>query len=77
MATIDHLRPITLGDRAGGFYAEFLTPLTGSGRKQAERGCNHDKAGISAQKIRHLDVLLVDPWIISLGQQRAFRCRNN
>lgn len=67
----DHRPPAahyTLGDEAGGFYAEFLTPLVGSGYK---RGGVPDatmaKAGISAQKIRHLDILLVDPWVISLG----------
>lgn len=68
----DHRPPAahyTLGDQAGGFYAEFLTPLAGSGYK---RGGTPDatmsKAGISAQKIRHLDILLVDPWVIGLGQ---------
>lgn len=57
----------TVGEEKGGFYAEFLTPLIGSGTK---RGGAPDatmaKAGISAQKIRHLDILLVDPWVIKL-----------
>lgn len=52
----------TLGDQQGGFYAEFLTPMIGSGYK---RGGAPDAtvpaAGISAQKIRHLDILMVDP----------------
>ena len=71
----DHRPPAahyTLGDEASGFYAEFLTPLAGSGRKRSgEADATMTKAGISAQKIRHLDVLLVDPWIISLGQQEG------
>lgn len=63
----------TLGDGAGGFYAEFLTPLAGSGRKRSgEADATMAKAGISAQKIRHLDVLLVDPWLISVGPQEGF-----
>ncbi|MNV75578.1 hypothetical protein D3C71_1688790 [compost metagenome] len=28
-------------------------------------------AGISAQKIRHLDILLVDPWIITVGPENG------
>jgi len=31
-----------------------------------------EKAGISAQKIRHLDILLIDPWSISLHQGNGF-----
>lgn len=71
----DHRPPAahyTLGDEAGGFYAEFLTPLAGSGRKRSgEADATLSKAGISAQKIRHLDVLLVDPWLISTGPQEG------
>lgn len=67
----DHRPPVahyTLGDKDAGFYAEFLTPLVGSGRRRnGEADATVTQAGISAQKIRHLDVLLVDPWIISLG----------
>jgi hypothetical protein len=69
----DHTPPVahyTLGQEEGGFYAEFLTPLVGSGIK---RGGKPDatlaKGGIVAQKIRHLDILLVDPWVISLRQE--------
>ena len=69
----EHKPPVahyTLGDENGGFYAEFLTPLSGSGVK---RGGGQDAtmsmAGISAQKIRHLDILLVDPWVITLDPQ--------
>ncbi|MBT2336242.1 hypothetical protein J7E49_20295 [Variovorax paradoxus] len=71
----DHRPPAahyTLGDEAGGFYAEFLTPLAGSGRRRSgEADATMAKAGISAQKIRHLDILLVDPWVTSLGQQES------
>ena len=58
----------TLGGHGAGFYAEFLTPLIGSGRKRnGEPDATTTAAGISAQKIRHLDILLIDPWVITLG----------
>jgi hypothetical protein len=70
----DHRPPAAhyvLGNEAGGFYAEFLTPLVGSGTKRSgEPDATMSKAGISAQKIRHLDVLLVDPWLVNLGPQQ-------
>lgn len=57
----------TLGTEGKGFYAEFLTPLIGSGTKRSgEPDATMEKAGISAQKIRHLDILLVDPWTVTL-----------
>lgn len=60
----------TLGDENGSFYAEFLTPLIGSGVKRSgAQDATMTMAGISAQKIRHLDILLVDPWVITLGPQ--------
>lgn len=71
----DHRPPVahyTLGEEAGGFYAEFLTPLAGSGRKRSgQADATLAKAGISAQKVRHLDILLVDPWVIGLGPQEG------
>ena len=73
--TGEHRPPVAhyiLGKEELGFYAEFLTPLIGSGRR---RGGTPDatmaKAGISAQKIRHLDILLVAPWVITLGSQNG------
>jgi hypothetical protein len=71
--TGEHKPPVahyTLGDENGGFYAEFLTPLIGSGLKRSgEQDATMAMAGISAQKIRHLDILLVDPWVITLAPQ--------
>ena len=58
----------TLGMEGEGFYAEFLTPLAGSGFKRDGRpDATLAKAGITAQKIRHLDILLVEPWVVKLG----------
>jgi hypothetical protein len=62
----------TLGAEGEGFYAEFLTPLAGSGRKRGGKlDATLAKAGISAQKIRHLDILLVDPWVVELNPDNA------
>jgi hypothetical protein len=46
-----------LGDEDAGFYAEFLTPLVGSEVKRGKRDATVSKAGITAQKLRYLDVL--------------------
>jgi hypothetical protein len=61
-----------LGEEDRGFYAEFLTPLSGSGRKRTgEQDATLTAAGITAQKIRHLDVLLVAPWVVTLDPKNA------
>ncbi len=53
----------TLGEEHGGFYVEFLVPLHGSGKKRSgEPDDTLSMAGITAQKLRHLDVLLLHPW---------------
>ena len=58
----------TLGDDASGFYAEFLTPLTGSGRRRGGQPmATVARAGVTAQRLRHLDLLLEAPWQVSLG----------
>jgi hypothetical protein len=62
----------TLGEQDKGFYAEFVTPLSGSGRtRKGVQDATLSKAGITAQKIRHLDILLVDPWVVSLTPGNA------
>lgn len=71
----EHHPPVsryTLKGDDQGFYAEFLTPLTGSGRL---RNGNDDatllKAGITAQKLRYLDILFASPWIFRLGPEQG------
>ena len=66
----DHKPPVSqyrLGAEAGGFYVEFLSPLTGSRYK---RGGKPDStvrvAGVTAQKLRNIDILLLAPWTIKL-----------
>ena len=54
------------GDHAG-FYAEFLTPLTGGeyDRKQRRRTTT-EIAGASTQQLRHVELLLHRPWSVDL-----------
>jgi hypothetical protein len=67
----DHAPPVThyvLGGDDQGFYAEFLAPLRGSGYKRSgEQDATLTKAGVTAQKLRHLDLLLTAPSIVRLG----------
>ena len=71
----DHRPPVThyaLGDDDAGFYAEFLTPLLGSSVKRSgEPDATVSTAGITAQKLRHLGVLLVRPWQITIGREQG------
>lgn len=65
--------PITkyhLDAAEGGFYAEFLVPLHGSGvRRDGEPDATMEKAGVTAQKLRHLQLLLVKPWPVQMGEE--------
>lgn len=58
-----------LGAEDAGFYAEFLTPLVGSEMKRGKRDATVSKAGITAQKLRYLDVLLIRPWSLRVGPE--------
>lgn len=66
----DDRPPVThyqLGDRDAGFYVEFLTPLVGGEfRRDDTRDVTATIAGITAQQLRYLDVLLIAPWSASL-----------
>lgn len=59
-----------------GFYAEFLTPLAGS---ELKRGSRRDEtvhiAGIFAQKLRHLDLLLKALWEVEIGAANGYPTR--
>ncbi len=71
----EHTPPVThyaLGEDDAGFYAEFLTPLHGSGTKRnGAPDATVSRAGITAQKLRHLDILLVEPWIVKVGPEQG------
>ncbi len=66
----DDVPPVTrfrLGEERSTFYLEFLTWQTGSGRKRD--GTTDDRtsvAGVTAQKLRYLDILMIDPWSVDL-----------
>lgn len=62
-----------LGEDDAGFYAEFLTPLHGSGlRRDGAPDATVSRAGIVAQKLRYLDVLLVSPWSLRIRPEKEF-----
>ena len=57
-----------LGDEDAGFYAEFLTPLRGAGLKRdGALDATVSKAGITAQKLRYVDLLLLCSWSVHVG----------
>jgi hypothetical protein len=67
----EHIPPVTeytLRGAEQGFFAEFLTPLSGDGLKRDGRSdVTVKKAGITAQKLRYLDLLLISPWSIQVS----------
>ncbi len=71
----EHKPPVahyTLGDEGAGFYAEFLTPLRGSGTtRKGQPDATIKMAGVTAQKLRHVDLLLVEPWPIRIGADQG------
>lgn len=51
-----------MGGADAGFYAEFLTPLVGGEfRRDGTRDVTTSVIGVSAPKLRHVDVLLIAP----------------
>ena len=71
----DHRPPeasYTLGTENAGFYVEFLTPLAGSGRRRdGSPIANERRAVILAQRVRHLDILLIHPWQVTLDAEHG------
>lgn len=64
----EHTPPVAhyrLGHEDEGFYAEFLTPLHGRAYKRGGvANATVARAGITAQKLRYLDLLLVSPFVV-------------
>jgi hypothetical protein len=62
--------PVThyhLRDEASGFYAEFLTPLIGGHYdRKHKRKTTIAVAGITSQRLRHIELLLSHPWTIEI-----------
>lgn len=75
MSGDDH-PPVThysLGTEQLGFYAEFLTPLQGSERRRdGSADVTQRIGGVVAQKLRHLDVLLIAPWAVTVSEANGF-----
>ena len=72
----EHTPPVTeywLGDEDGGFHVEFLTPLFGNGfTRDGKPDVTVAKSEITAQKRRHLELLLTTPWSIRIGPHVGF-----
>lgn len=65
-----HRPPVSqycLGEEDNGFYAEFLTPLVGRAvTKDGTPIATLEKAGITAQRLRYLELLLRSPWTVTV-----------
>jgi len=56
-----------------GFYAEFLTPLVGGAVKRGGRqDATTQIAGVSVQKLRHLELLLDSPWDVVIASGNGY-----
>jgi hypothetical protein len=56
-----------LGGADSGFYAEFLSPLTGNGDdRKHRRKATVEISGIASQQLRHIEILLRLPWSIDI-----------
>ncbi len=56
------------------FELEFVASFHGSGRRRdGTRDVTVRVAGISAQKLRHVDVLLVHPWTVRLDKAVGYK----
>jgi hypothetical protein len=68
--------PVThyaFGHKDAGFYAEFLTPLVGGeNRRDGSPDVTERVAGVVAQKLRYLEVLLVTPWSVAVHRETGF-----
>lgn len=72
----DEMPPISqyrLAENPGGFYVEFVTPLQGGERDRwGRRNATVRVAGVSAQRLRYVDVLLVAPWEVTVCDSNGF-----
>jgi hypothetical protein len=56
-----------LGDAEGGFYAEFLSPLIGGEYDRRDRRkATAQVGGVTVQRLRHIGLLLDDPWKVEV-----------
>ncbi len=69
-----------VGGRERGLYVEFIAPLRGSGRglgrgRGSGRGDDAilEIAGVTAPRLRFVDLLFVEPWSLILTERDGFR----
>jgi nucleotidyltransferase-like protein len=59
--------------KGGGFYAEFLAPLEGSEYdRHGKRKATKEVGGISSQLLRYIEILLISPWKMELGEENGY-----
>ena len=59
--------------KGGGFYAEFLAPLEGSEYdRHGKRKATKEVGGVSSQLLRYIEILLLSPWKVELGQENGY-----
>ncbi|MCK6589101.1 MAG: nucleotidyltransferase domain-containing protein [Polyangiaceae bacterium] len=61
-----------LGEGKVEFEVEFITPLRGSEYKKGKPDATVTVAGITAQKLRYVDLLQVSPWPILLSEELGY-----
>lgn len=60
--------------KAGGFYVEFLTALEGSEYDRGgKRKATKEVSGVSSQLLRYIQILMVSPWKVELGEATGYR----
>jgi hypothetical protein len=68
--------PIThyqLGSTGQPFYVEFLTPLRGGeSKRDGTPDITEMIGGVTAQKLRHLEILMFAPWSVAIGPDNGF-----
>ncbi len=70
---VSHFR---FGGDDQGFYVEFLAPqLGGAQRRDGTPDATVFRAGVSAQKLRHLNLLLCEPWTVTVPGEPAATIR--
>jgi hypothetical protein len=59
--------------KGGGFNAEFLAPLEGSEYdRHGKRKATKEVGGVSSQLLRYIEILLLSPWKVELGQENGY-----
>jgi hypothetical protein len=62
-----------LGGAEGSLYVEFLAPRSGSAtRRGGSPDATVSVAGISAQKLKYLEILLLEPWAVQLNESNGY-----